>query len=78
MFGFFKKQIHESPKLQAEDVINYSGLNPEDILFGESCDEVSGSYGEFGSATNPIPVNGVMGEIKYLAKLRSEPIRVVG
>ncbi len=73
MFGLFKKQIHESLELQFEDVLKYAVFNPEEILGGESCDEISGSFGEFGSSTNPIPVNGTMGEIKYLGKLRYKP-----
>lgn len=37
----------------------------------EACDELSGASGEFGSLTNPIPVNGPIGEIAYLNALRS-------
>lgn len=47
------------------------------ILSGEDADELLTGQGRFGSRNNPIPVNGQMGEIKYLAKLRTkegEPI----
>jgi len=38
---------------------------------GEACDEVAGSSGEFGTTpSNPIPVNGVIGELLYLSSLR--------
>lgn len=68
MFGFFKKQVHEPIELQREDVID-SPL-AQKILSGEYCDEISTGYGTFGSLTNPIPVNGAIGELKYLGKLR--------
>ncbi len=73
MFSFFKKQIHESLELQKEDIIDCAGeINASHFLNGESCDQITGGYGEFGSITNPIPVNGPMGEIKYLGKLRKD------
>lgn len=34
------------------------------------CDELPGASGEFGSATNPIPVNGPGGEVIYINRLR--------
>lgn len=38
---------------------------------GEACDEAAGSSGDFGTTpTNPIPVNGVIGELLYLSSLR--------
>ena len=37
---------------------------------GESVDEISGAHGEFGKClTNPIPVNGPIGELVYLSRL---------
>jgi len=72
MFGLFKKQIHEPIQLQRDDFKNYPPEFSEQILNGEDCDELSGGYGEFGSLTNPIPVNGSLGEIKYLGKLRGK------
>ena len=73
MFGLSKKQIHESIELQRQDVLsgypeNFATL----ILNGEDCDQITGGYGPFGSLTSPIPVNGAIGEIKYLGKLRGK------
>ncbi len=35
------------------------------------CDQIAGAYGEFGrTPTNPIPVNGPLGEVTYLSLLR--------
>ncbi|MGH7146935.1 MAG: hypothetical protein ACREIJ_03425 [Nitrospiraceae bacterium] len=71
MFGLFRKQsIHEPIKKQREDAAN-SGIGPL-ILAGLDCDQLPGAHGAFGSATNPIPVNGSIGELKYLGKLRGE------
>lgn len=70
MFGLFKKLIHEPIEKQREDVAK-SGLGPV-ILSGADCDEVPGGQGPLGSLSNPIPVNGSTGEIKYLGKLRGK------
>ena len=72
MFGFFKKEIHEPIELQRQDLMVYPESLRPIILNGEDCDKVKGAYGEFGSVNNPIPVNGAMGEIKYLGKLRGK------
>jgi hypothetical protein len=43
------------------------------MLRGDSCDIVAGASGPFGKCiTNPIPVNGLIGMFKYMAKLRSK------
>lgn len=43
----------------------------ERVEKGEDCDVVSGAVGRFGhDATNPIPVNGPLGELTYLSRLR--------
>lgn len=60
-----------------QDVEYQNGLVPpeflEQLLAGASCDEVPGAQGPFGRvATNPIPVNGVIGELAYLSHLRSD------
>jgi len=39
-------------------------------LNGLDCDQLLNGQGSFGSLENPIPVNGSIGEIKYLVKLR--------
>ncbi len=42
------------------------------VVDGLSCDELPGAIGEFGRAsTNPIPVNGPLGEVVYLSRLRT-------
>jgi len=69
MFGFFKKQIHEPERLQKEDLAELHETICTMCLNGENCDQITGAYGEFGTLTNPIPVNGPLGEIKYLGKL---------
>jgi len=44
------------------------------IVGGINCDVLPGAKGEFGRAvTNPIPVNGPLGEILYLSRLRTSP-----
>ncbi len=44
------------------------------VLGGASCDEVAGATGEFGTRlSNPIPVNGPIGELIYLSNLRVAP-----
>ena len=70
MLRLFSKKIHESKWLQRADAEKYPALFAEQILSGEPCDRVSGGYGAPGSVTNTVPVNGVLGEIKYLVKFR--------
>jgi len=72
MFGLFKKKTHEPVELQREDIDSYPPELARQIINGEDCDELSIGHGDFGSLTNPIPVNGPLGEIKYLAKLRGK------
>ncbi len=79
MFNLFKKQfIDESAEEQKEDltVLQQLATTNDDFiksaLAGESCDELKNTTGDFGRvATNPIPVNGPLGEIKYLNRIRS-------
>ncbi len=74
MFGLFnkKKSFHESLENQISDVKQLDPLIANIILKGLSCDKLPNATGKFGSITNPIPVNGPMGEIKYLGKLRGK------
>lgn len=65
MFSYFKRRIHESVELQRADVEKCPAPIREKILQGEDVDSIGGGQGEFGSLTNPIPVNGALGEIKY-------------
>lgn len=72
MFNFLNKKtnnIHEPVSKQLEDVMALPEIISKDIINGADCDEISGASGPFGSITNPIPVNGFIGEIKYLGKL---------
>jgi len=74
MFNLFKKQnlIHEPFEKQIADVKKLNPLIANEILNGLNCDKLQNSTGSFGSLTNPIPVNGALGEIKYLGKLRGK------
>lgn len=68
MFNFFKKRFKdESLDDQKKDIKDM----PE-ALDGLICDTLPNATGEFGrSLSNPIPVNGPIGEIKYLNRLRT-------
>ena len=70
MFGLFRKSVHEPVEKQREDAAKLA-LGPV-ILGGADCDEVPGGQGPLSSLGNPIPVNGPIGEIKYLGKLRGK------
>lgn len=74
MFGLFKRKklIHEPLENQISDIKKLNPLIANKILKGLSCDKLENATGVFGSLTNPIPVNGPLGEIKYLGKLRGK------
>jgi hypothetical protein len=74
MFNFFKnKVIDETIEEQKQDLMPFSEEDRKEFLDGENCDVVTCAVGEFGrSATNPIPVNGPAGEIKYLNRMKIE------
>lgn len=74
MFGLFNKKnsIHEPLENQISDIKKLNPLIANEILKGLSCDKLPKATGKFGSLTNPIPVNGPLGEIKYLGKLRGK------
>ena len=75
MFGLFKnkKSIHEPVEIQRQEVQRaFPEAFASTILQGEDCDQITGGHGDFGGLTNPIPVNGSIGEIKYLVKIRGE------
>lgn len=68
--------LHEPPNKQIQDLFrqfqNHEfGYALEKFTEGLNCDAIQKGSGPFGSTSNPIPVNGPRGEIKYLAKLRS-------
>ncbi len=68
MFAIFKKPIHDPVAQQRQDLQN-EPIAPY-ALAGVDCDELPGASGPFGlCTTNPIPVNGLLGTYKYLAKL---------
>jgi hypothetical protein len=77
MFNFLKKFTNSRGEWESlEDQKGDMRLFPEkmqsEVLNGEDCDEIDGATGEFGKiASNPIPVNGPIGEIKYLNRLRT-------
>jgi len=53
-----------------EDLAHLPPELREYYLHGANCDSLPNAYGEFGRCvTNPIPVNGLIGTFKYLAKL---------
>lgn len=73
MFNIFKKKfIDESPEEQKKDIEIFPRDFIDAAMGGLSCDILPNSTGEFGrSKMNPIPVNGPIGEIKYMNRLRS-------
>lgn len=73
IFNIFKKRFQdETLEEQREDVERLAPKGAEEFLEGLSCDELPNATGDFGrSATNPIPVNGPIGEIKYLNRLKN-------
>lgn len=51
---------------------NLSPILREAIEAGDACDKIPGGDGPFGfCATNPIPVNGPMGQLAYLSRLET-------
>jgi tetratricopeptide (TPR) repeat protein len=61
------KRLDETLDEQLKEVREFMGNMP----LGEDRDQLSNASGEFGHEhTNPIPVNGLRGEIKYLNRLR--------
>ena len=73
IFNIFKKRFQdETLEEQREDIERLAPKGVEEFLMGLSCDELTDATGAFGrSVTNPIPVNGPIGEIKYLNRLKN-------
>ena len=71
MFTIFtKKNADETLEEQNKDAAMYPRFMRDRILSGIDCDKIPNATGEFGtSAMNPIPVNGIRGELKYLSRL---------
>lgn len=76
MFGVFRRaRIHEPIEKQREEAVAclpepFRVLLGAQYLNGLDCDRLPAGRGPFGTLANPIPVNGCIGEIKYLVKLR--------
>ena len=71
IFGSRDKKNDEPFEKQKDDFLRSStfsgGVN------NKGCDQIPGAYGYFGiTPTNPIPVNGVVGELVYIFRLRSK------
>jgi hypothetical protein len=61
----------ETPSKQYSDLIRFfSPIKGQQIPKART--KIKGGFGEFGSDTNPIPVNGVIGEFMYLGRLRTK------
>lgn len=72
MFNIFKKtQKDETLKEQLDDLLKFPIDVSNESIYGLNCDILPDASGKFGKEiTNPIPVNGPVGEIKYLNRLR--------
>lgn len=71
IFGSAKNGDDEPLEEQKKDFLK-STVSPESIN-NKCCDQIPGAYGSFGTTpTNPIPVNGIIGEIVYMSSLRSK------
>jgi hypothetical protein len=72
ILGFFRKSHHASQREQMKDLDFYPAGMRHLFLKGENCDQLMGSNGPFGqSMTNPIPVNGWFGTLKYFWRLQT-------
>lgn len=72
--NLFKKKIIDEPReKQKEDLHKESPSLYSLAINGKDCDSLIDSNNRLGhSIENPIPVNGVLGEIKYINRLRCE------
>ena len=72
IFGFFRKSHHVSQREQMKDLEFYPAGMRHLFLKGENCNQLMGATGAFGqSMTNPIPVNGWIGTLKYFWRLQT-------
>lgn len=70
------KQIFEKIRRLFDSEAFQNSLLPEPmravVLKGLNCDKIPGGQGDFGrDPTNPIPVNGPLGQILYLSQLQT-------
>ncbi len=76
MVDFFRRFLDKTPQDESRnEQIKELEQIPEairaQVMSGEDCDQLSNASGEFGHARmNPIPVNSIVGELKYLNRLR--------
>lgn len=73
MFNFFKPKFKdESLEDQRKDLEKFPEELSRQALEGLDCDVLPDVTGDFGRCiTNPIPVNGPIGEIKYINRLKT-------
>ena len=72
MFSFLNRPDDEPVTVQRDDFMQQPLAKEGVWSFEPECDELAGAYGPFGtSPTNPIPVNGILGESVYINRLRS-------
>lgn len=71
-FNFLRKKfIDESLEKQKEDLAKSAKEFYTLAVNGKDCDSLFNDKKDFGhNSNNPIPVNGVLGEMKYLNRLR--------
>lgn len=67
-----KKLIDEPVVLQIQDTLEMPWTVERYLNLKPGCDELPNGQGEFGSAGNPIPVNGAPGAVVYLKRLQTK------
>lgn len=65
-------KIDEPVILQIQATLEMPWTERQYLGLKLGCDKLDVGHGEFGSITNPIPVNGVAGEVFYLNRLRTK------
>lgn len=72
-----KTMVDEPVILQIMDTLEGPWSEETLLKLKLGCDKLDSGHGDFGSITNPIPVNGVVGEVFYLNRLKTldgEPV----
>ena len=73
LFDFLKTNPDESKKDQLADLMSTPVFSSGLAKALDDCDEILGAKGDFGyTETNPIPVNGLIGQAVYLNRLLSK------
>lgn len=65
----YKLEGNDQPRADQAREAKIGNLSATNLADG--CDSLPTSFGPFGSVTNPIPVNGINGEIIYINRLRT-------